>query len=100
REKIDAAGVKLHRAIAKACGGKDKTCGGDDTGEVTPGLMGFPDRCPGIRNFPPDGPANDHCRMAIASCGDVAACLECIGARAIDEFSRAHEQLIGTALAD
>jgi len=96
---LQKASAKLVTAIGKACGGKDKTCGGDATGEVSTGLMGFPDRCPGIRNFPPGAPSNDACRMAITSCADVAACLQCIGARAVDQFVAAHETLVPT-LAD
>lgn len=98
-ETIQKANAKLAAAIAKACGGKDKTCGGDTTGEITPGFLGLPSLCPGIRNFPPGEASNDACRMPIASCADVAACVQCVEARAVDELVRTQALLVPT-LAD
>ena len=69
---------KLASTIAKACGGKDKTCGaGDD--DVALGDVGWSvSGCPGI----PDG----GCADPIADCGDLSACLGCIADAGVDRL--------------
>ncbi len=62
---------KLAGAVAKACGGKDKTCGsgGDDLPLRSAGWQA--PSCPGI--------AGGSCTNTIATCADIATCLTCIG---------------------
>jgi hypothetical protein len=66
-EALAKAEAKLTSAIAKACGGKDKTCGTPD--DDTLAAIGWPATCPSLRGG---------CAAPIAHCGDVAACLACL----------------------
>jgi hypothetical protein len=66
---------KLRRALAKACGGPDRTCGTPD--DETPASLGWPGVCP---DFEGHG-----CSNAITGCTDIADCLICIDAAAIDQ---------------
>jgi hypothetical protein len=75
--KIDKAASKLGVKIAKACGGPDKTCGTADPGEETPAAFGFYATCPDFEGLGCAGPIGD--------CGDVAACLECVGSTATEQ---------------
>ena len=73
---IAKAQAKLRTAVAKACGGADKTCGagGDDLPLAAIGWqLGT---CPGI--------ANGTCSNAIADCDGIATCLTCIGETVLD----------------
>ncbi len=74
---IDKATSKLTSAIDKACGGEDRVCGGDPSGEDTPASLGWPGTCP---NF-----ERGDCRNAIQNCGDIAECMTCVGAAAVDQ---------------
>lgn len=71
---IAKAAGKLQSAIAKACGGKDKTCGTPDDDAL--GDIGWSIACP---NF-----ENGTCTGVVASCADIASCLACIGEAATD----------------
>ena len=75
-DSIAKADDKLATGIAKACGGKNKACesGGDD---VAIALLGWPSVCP---DFEDKG-----CTNAISDCGDIAACVDCIGEAAVDQ---------------
>jgi hypothetical protein len=79
RDAITKANATLRKTIAKACGGGDKTCGGDTTGEISPAAIGFPAVCPGFLAFQFSG-----CRDPIADCSGLADCLLCIDAKAVD----------------
>ncbi len=72
---IAKAAAKLQAGVAKACGGKDKICGtaDDDTLASIGWNIGT---CP---NF-----ESGTCNAAIANCGDISACLSCIGEAATD----------------
>ncbi len=71
---IAKAASKLQVAIAKACGGKDKTCGTVDDDALAD--IGWNIPCP---NF-----ENGACSGTITSCTDIAACLACIGEATTD----------------
>jgi hypothetical protein len=73
---IASAATKMRSTIAKACGGTDKTCGADTTGEDTPASTGWPAICPG---FP-----EASCANAIDDCAGIADCLLCIHDAAVD----------------
>jgi hypothetical protein len=78
--KIATAASKLAQGIAKTCGGDDKLCGGDLTNEEPPAGLGWPPVCPGF------GAATDPaCTTAIVDCGDIAACIACVGAAAVEQ---------------
>ncbi len=76
--KLAKAAATLAAKIAKACGGKDKVCGGDATGEDTPGSIGWPGVCPNFESLA--------CANTITTCGDVSACLACVDDAAIDQL--------------
>jgi hypothetical protein len=78
--KIASAAGKLAKGIAKTCGGDDKLCGGDTTNEEPPAGLGWPALCPGF----PDAQAPD-CTTPITDCGDIAACIACVGGAAVDQ---------------
>jgi cysteine-rich repeat protein len=75
------AEIKLRGTIAKACGGKNKTCAATDTGVDTDDSLASIGwdigTCP---NFEGAGCANP-----IAHCGDIATCLACVAAVAGDQ---------------
>jgi len=77
-EKIARAQSKLRAAIARRCGGDDRACGGDLTGEVTPALLDFPAPCPSFAQ----NPALE-CTQPLNDCDDLADCLICIGETAV-----------------
>jgi hypothetical protein len=78
--KIANAATKLASGIDKACGGDDKLCGGNLANEEPPAGLGWPTTCP---NF--EGNADPACSAAIADCGDIAACIGCVGEAAVDQ---------------
>jgi hypothetical protein len=72
----------MQRGIAKACGGKNKTCNEADAGvdtDVSRAAVGFPAVCTLL---------DPSCNAAIGDrdCGDVAACLGCVGGAAADRL--------------
>jgi hypothetical protein len=71
---IDGKRQKLRTAIVRACGGGDKTCGTPD--DLPLASIGWPGACPNMEL--------GSCNQAIASCSDIAGCLECIGDQAVD----------------
>jgi cysteine-rich repeat protein len=76
--KLAKAESKLRAAVAKQCGGADRTCG---TGDDDPlASIGWTGPCP---DFEGTG-----CTNAITHCGDVAECLACVGAAATDQAIR------------
>ena len=75
--KIEKAVVTLGAKIGKACGGKDKVCGGDLTNEDDLASIGWPAVCPTL--------GNGTCASTIASCADIAPCLECVHGAAVDQ---------------
>jgi hypothetical protein len=78
--KIASAVAKLSSGIDKACGGDDKVCGGVLTNEEPPAGLGWPAACPNFEsNVDPD------CSAAISDCGDIAACIGCVGEAAVDQ---------------
>jgi len=77
--KLAKAESKFQVKVARACGGDDRTCGGDLTGEVPPWLMQFPAMCPGMR-----GGSDPLCTQTINDCGDLASCVECLQRTAVD----------------
>lgn len=86
------AATKLRTTIAKACGGKNKTCNAGDAGvdvDDAPATVGFGGNCPNLENGLCGGP--------IADCDDVAACLGCIGRAAVDQaLGLSYDQLLPT----
>ena len=78
--KIATAASKLATGIDKACGGDDKLCGGSLAGEEPPAGLGWPAACP---NF--ESNADPDCSAAIVDCGDIAACIACVGEAAVDQ---------------
>ena len=77
---VTKAHSKLETAIAKTCGGKNKTCSAADVGadaDDAPATVGFPSTCPNLEN--------GICSGAIGDCSDVAACLECLADTAVDQ---------------
>lgn len=73
--QLAQAAAAFRTALDKACGGSDRTCGGDAPGEAPPAL-GFDATCPDLT---PGG-----CGEALADCSDLAACLGCVDAAAAD----------------
>jgi hypothetical protein len=69
--RIQKAAAKLRAGIDRACGGGDRSCGvgGDDVDLVAAGW--------GIGSCPDFGQSG--CTLPIDDCGDVAACVECLG---------------------
>jgi hypothetical protein len=74
---ITKASDKLAASIGKTCGGADKVCGGDLTGEDTPASLDWPATCPSI--------AGASCEADIFDCGDIADCLRCNGEAEVDQ---------------
>lgn len=68
---IANAAAKKVKAICKACGGADQTCGTPD--DLLPAAIGFPASCPAATV--PGGAA---CGGAIGSLSDMVACVDCI----------------------
>jgi hypothetical protein len=72
---ITKAQTKAVSGIAKACGGKDKTC--DTIGDDSLASIGWDSTtCP---DFEARG-----CTNAINNCSDIGTCLTCIGEKAVD----------------
>ncbi len=76
-EAIAKATAKLTAVVGQACGGADRVCGGDLTGEDLPATLGWPDRCP---NFERGG-----CDGDITDCAGIVSCLACLDAAAVDQ---------------
>jgi hypothetical protein len=72
---IGRAATKAGAGITKSCCGGDRVCGTPD--DDAPATVGWGAVCP---NF-----ANGACTNAIASPADVATCLACVGAGAVDQ---------------
>jgi hypothetical protein len=76
RDAQAAASAALAEKIDAACGGKDKTCGGDTTGEPSPATLQFAAGCAsGLRGS---------CTSTIQDCGDIGRCLACADQAATD----------------
>ncbi len=74
---LESAWVKLFADINRSCGGANRDCGdGDDLPLGSTG-WGSVSACP---DFESTG-----CSNAISSCTDISACLQCIGARSVDQ---------------
>lgn len=78
--RIAAAFAKLQAGIAKACGGKNRTCNAGDTGvdaDVSRTGTRFPARCSDL---------DPSCDTTIGDlgCADVGTCLGCVGGAAVD----------------
>ena len=78
--RIASAASKLAKGIARVCGGDDKLCGGDLSNEEPPVGLGWPPVCPSFQ-----GTATPECTTAITDCGDIAACITCVGSAAVDQ---------------
>jgi hypothetical protein len=76
-DAIGKVRTKLARRIAKACGGKDRTCGsGND--DVPLAAAGWDiDSCPNVEG--------GTCTNAITDCAGIATCLTCIAEAALDQ---------------
>jgi hypothetical protein len=76
--RIKAEG-KHATAIAKACGGRNKVCNAADTGDNADdplAAIGWDQgTCPGFEG--------GSCGNAIADCGGIAICLECVSEAAV-----------------
>ena len=74
---IDKARAKLASAIAKACGGADRTCGsGND--DVSLAAVGWDlGSCPNVKG--------GSCTNPIADCAGIATCLTCVGETELDQ---------------
>lgn len=72
---IEKAEAKMVAAIAKACGGSDKTCGGGSPGEQSPASLNWPSTCPGF--------LGEGCTNAISDCSGIVECLQCIDAASV-----------------
>ena len=72
---VAKADAKLRAAVAVACGGADKTCG--TAGDDAPSSIDWPATCP---DFEGAG-----CTNGIGTCTDLADCLVCDHARAVDQ---------------
>ncbi len=77
---IHKARAKMESEIGKSCGGADKACGGNLSGEPTPAALGWPSACP---NF-----EKGDCDQDITDCGDIVGCLTCIDEAASDQAMR------------
>ena len=67
--------IKLHAALDKACGGGDKLCGGGDDEALA--AISWPSICPDFEGL--------GCANAIADCGGIGDCLQCVGEHAVDQ---------------
>jgi hypothetical protein len=87
---ITRARSKLVDTVAKACGGKDKTCGASGNDDLPLASAGWQaPACPDV-----EGGA---CTNAIATCADIASCLTCIGEATVDEaISLYYDDLVET----
>jgi hypothetical protein len=73
--KIARAESKLAQALAKGCGGADRTCG---TGDDDPtAAIGWPSTCPDFLGL--------GCAAPIDGCDDIGACLTCVGRDAVEQ---------------
>ena len=72
------ADAKRTKTIGKACGGADKVCGGDLTGEFGGAALGYGATCPDLTGADCDN------EIAADSCGGVDECLACIGRESVD----------------
>jgi hypothetical protein len=73
---IAKAAEKMERAISRACGGSDRSCGTEDDESLTE--IGWDiGACPSFQG--------QACPAAITSCADISACLECISGAAVDQ---------------
>jgi cysteine-rich repeat protein len=68
---IQKAEAKKVAAICKACGGKDKVCGGTD--DISPASIGFVSQCSNLTV-----PAGPSCAKTISSLQDVVDCVDCV----------------------
>jgi hypothetical protein len=75
---LSKADAKRAKTIGKACGGADKACGGDLTGEFGGTALGYGAACPDL--------TGTDCENAIAadSCVGVDDCLACISRESVD----------------
>ncbi len=101
---VERARRKISSAIAKACGGRDKTCGTAD--DETLAAIGWDiGACPGFfygayltlpDPFPIRRPIIP-CRGTIATCADVATCVSCLASTAVSQVTNlAYGQLKAT----
>lgn len=74
--KLSALATQLFAGINRACGGDDHDCGDGDDEPLAAVGWGGGMRCPDL-----DGAG---CTMPIATCTDVASCLACVDAAAVD----------------
>ncbi|MFN8545344.1 MAG: hypothetical protein U0807_14205 [Candidatus Binatia bacterium] len=77
--KMAGARRALEAAVAKGCGGRDHRCGTADD-EALAAIGWDAATCPGVAR-------SDACRGTIAHCGDVAACVACVGTAALGTVS-------------
>lgn len=66
---------KLTDAVARACGGDDRTCGNGD--DETLDSIGWTGACPGLEG---------QCDMGVSDCDDVSACTACVADAASDSM--------------
>lgn len=82
--KITRAASKLRSKIERSCGGGDKICDAEDTGndvdETLASINWDIGRC---MNF--EGGSHGSCINTISDCGDVVDCLECIANAGVDQ---------------
>jgi len=76
---ITKATTKLTTTIDKACGGADKVCGSNTTGEDGGTALGFPALCP---DFESKGCIDS---IGTTDCTGIASCLRCIDDAAVDQ---------------
>ena len=76
------AEARMLVAVCKACGGTDRECGGAD--DLTPPHIGFAPICSDVSPF-----GATSCAGAIATLGDVVACVDCVTDYAVDCAARA-----------
>lgn len=69
--RLAQAAAALQAAVAKACGGADRTCGAGGDDESLAAIGWDAGTCPDLREA--------GCTNPIAHCGDVADCLVCLG---------------------
>ncbi len=76
-QAIDKARAKLTSAIAKACGGKDKTCGAGDDDAALAAIGWDLGSCPNVRG--------GACTNPITDCAGIATCLTCMSETELDQ---------------
>jgi hypothetical protein len=76
-ERIALTRGKLEAKVAKKCGGRDRTCGDDLTGEDGGAALGWPAACPNFELGPCDN------AIGTDDCTGIADCLACIHERAL-----------------